>query len=134
MADSPLTQIRGKKFRQREIDLDHFTDEELCSRYRFGRESIKYMVEILKNDFERQTTRKLALAVANVVTTSCNKVETNYLWNRVCMGDAFSVPFILSCLQFILHLISGCVCQSSPCVYSSNVLPETLGDGGLFIV
>ena len=21
---------------------------------------------------------------------------TNYLWNRVCMGDAFSVPFILS--------------------------------------
>ena len=34
MADSPLTQIRGKKFRQREIDLDQFTDEELCSRYR----------------------------------------------------------------------------------------------------
>ena len=23
-------------------------------------------------------------------------LETNYLWNRVCMGDAFSVPFILS--------------------------------------
>ena len=69
MADSPLTQISGKKFRQREIDRDQFTDEELCSRYRFGRESIKYMVEILKNDFERQTTRKLALAVANVVTT-----------------------------------------------------------------
>ena len=50
------------------------------------------------------------------------------------MGHAFSVPFILSCLQYILHLISGWVCQSSPCVYSSNVLPETLGDGGLFIV
>ena len=24
--------------------------------------------------------------------------HTNYLWNRVCMGDAFSVPFILSWL------------------------------------
>ena len=24
------------------------------------------------------------------------ELETNYLWNRVCMGDAFSVPFILS--------------------------------------
>jgi len=24
------------------------------------------------------------------------KLETNYLWNRVCIGDAFSVPFILS--------------------------------------
>ena len=68
-----MTQIRGKKFRQREIDLDQFTDEELCSRYRFGRESIKYMVEILKNDFERQTTRKLTLAVANLVTTSVIK-------------------------------------------------------------
>ena len=35
------------------------------------------------------------------------QLETNYLWIRVCMGDAFSVPFILSCL-FILpikHLI-----------------------------
>ena len=29
MADSPLTQIRGRKFRQREIDLDQFTDEEV---------------------------------------------------------------------------------------------------------
>ena len=84
MADSPLTQIRGKKFRQREIDLDQFTDEELCSRYRFRRESIKYMVEILKNDFERQTTRQLALAVANVVTTSCNKVDQYKTWTADC--------------------------------------------------
>ena len=59
MADSPLAQIREKKFREQEIDLDQFTDEELRSRYRFGRESIKYMVEILKNDFERQARRKL---------------------------------------------------------------------------
>ena len=41
MADLPLPQIREKKFRQQEIDLDQFTDEELCSRYRFGRESIQ---------------------------------------------------------------------------------------------
>ena len=84
MADSPLTQIRGKKFRQREIDLNQFTDEELCSRYRFDRESIKYIVEILKNDFGRRTTRKLALAVANVVTTSCNKVDRYKRWTADC--------------------------------------------------
>jgi len=59
MADSPFAQIREKKFRQQEIDLDQFTDEVLRSRYRFGRASIKYMVEILENDFERQTRRKL---------------------------------------------------------------------------
>ena len=58
MADLPLPQIREKKFRQQEIDLDQFTDEELCSKNRFGRESIQYLVEILKNDLERQTRRK----------------------------------------------------------------------------
>ena len=74
MADLPLPQIRGKKFRQQEIDLDQFTDEELCNRYRFGRESIQYLVEILKNDLERQTRRKhkqlptwLLLHVINLV-------------------------------------------------------------------
>ena len=39
MADLPLPKIREKKFRQQEIDLDQFTDEELCSKNRFGRET-----------------------------------------------------------------------------------------------
>ena len=70
-----MPQIREKKFRQQEIDLDQFTDEELCRRYRFGRESIQYLVEILKNDLQRQTRRKhkqlptwLLLHVINLVT------------------------------------------------------------------
>ena len=74
MVDLPFPQIREKKFRQQEIDLDKFTDEELCSRYRFGRESIQYLVEILKNDLERKTRRKhrqlprwLLLHVINLV-------------------------------------------------------------------
>ena len=58
MADLPLPQIREKKFRQQEINLDQFTDEELCSKNRFGRESIQYLVEILKNNLERKTRRK----------------------------------------------------------------------------
>ena len=53
MADLPLTQIREKKFRQHYgSGLDQFTDEELRSRYRFGRESMKYLVEVLKNDLK----------------------------------------------------------------------------------
>ena len=39
-------QIRERKFQQREIDLDELTDEELRSRYRFGRESIKFLGHI----------------------------------------------------------------------------------------
>ena len=75
MEDFPLAQIREEKFRHQEIDLDQFTDEELRSRYRFGRESIKYLLEILKNDLERQTRRKhkqlptwLLLHVINLVS------------------------------------------------------------------
>ena len=54
MGDLPLPQIREKKFRQQEINLDQFTDEELCSKNRFGRESIQYLVEILKNAGPRE--------------------------------------------------------------------------------
>ena len=53
-----MPQICEKKFRQQEIDLDQFTDEELFSKNGFGRESIQYLVEILKNDLERKTRRK----------------------------------------------------------------------------
>ena len=74
MADLPLPQIREKKFRQQEIDLNQFTDEELFSKNRFGRESIQHLVEILKNNLERQTRRKhkqlprwLLLHVINLV-------------------------------------------------------------------
>ena len=63
MADLPLPligpQIREKTFRQQEIELDPFTDEEL-HRYRFGRESIKYLVEILKNDLQPETDELLS--------------------------------------------------------------------------
>ena len=53
-------QIRERKFQQREIDLDQLTDEKLRRRYRFGRESIKYLVEVLKDDLQRQTRRNHA--------------------------------------------------------------------------
>ena len=71
MADLPLTQIREKKFRQHYgSGLDQFTDEELHSRYRFGRESMKYLVEVLKNDLERHKLLPtwLLLYVINLVS------------------------------------------------------------------
>ena len=54
--------ICKRKFQQQEIDLDELTDEELRSSYRFGRESIKFLVEILKDDLQRQTRRNHALS------------------------------------------------------------------------
>ena len=57
-----VSQIRERKFQRREIDLDQLTDKELRGRYRFDRESIKYLVEILRHDFKRQTRRNHALS------------------------------------------------------------------------
>ena len=84
MADLPLTQIREKKFRQHYgSGLDQFTDQELLSRYRFGRESMKYLVEVLKNDLKRQTRRKHKL-FPHVVTTLCNKFGQYKTWTADC--------------------------------------------------
>ena len=54
--------IREKVFRQHEIFLDDFSDEELRSRYRFGRDSIEFLTEILENHLQRQTKRNHALS------------------------------------------------------------------------
>ena len=53
-------QMRERTFRQQEISLDEFSDEELC-RYRFGRNSLEYLSEILENDLQPQTKRNHAL-------------------------------------------------------------------------
>jgi len=87
MADLPLAQIREKKFRQHYGScLDQFTDEELRSRNRFGRESMKYLVEVLKNDLGRQRRRKHKLLPTWLlpVTTSCNTFGQYKTWTADC--------------------------------------------------
>lgn len=54
--------IRERRFRQHEIFLDDFSDEELRSRYRFGRDSIEFLTEILEEDLQRPTKRNHALS------------------------------------------------------------------------
>ena len=58
MADLPFPQIRAKKFRQQEIDLDQFTDEELIAvDTGLAEMSIQQLEEILKNDLESRDRR-----------------------------------------------------------------------------
>ena len=52
-----LQKYAKKMFRQHEIFLDDFSDEKLRIRYRFGRDSIEFLAEILENDLQRQTKR-----------------------------------------------------------------------------
>ena len=45
-----------------EFSLSNFTDEELTSWYRFGRQSIEFLSELLRDDLERDTSRNHALS------------------------------------------------------------------------
>ena len=51
-----------KKYRMHDIDLTNFSEDEHKSRFRFGRDSIIFLVELLREDFERQTSRNHALS------------------------------------------------------------------------
>ena len=46
-----------------DIDLTNFSEDELKSRFRFGRDSIIFLVELLREDLERQTSRNHALSL-----------------------------------------------------------------------
>lgn len=54
---------KERKFRLRDdFSLADYTDDELRSRYRFYRESIEFLVELLRDDLERATSRNHALS------------------------------------------------------------------------
>ena len=55
-------QIHKRKFRHNEICLEDYSGEELRCRYRFGRDSLEFLTEILQNDLQRDTKRNQALS------------------------------------------------------------------------
>jgi hypothetical protein len=51
---------RERHFRNKDaLSLD-FTDEELRERYRFGRESIMFLSDLVRNDLERETRSEVS--------------------------------------------------------------------------
>ena len=65
MADLLSSQVRKRKFQQREIDLDQLTDEELCGRFRFDPESITFLVDGNVKRRSPKADEKKPCAVAN---------------------------------------------------------------------
>ena len=51
-----------KKYRIHDKDLTNFSQDELKSRFRFGRDSIIFLVELLREDLERPTSRNHAFS------------------------------------------------------------------------
>ena len=91
---------KERKFRLcDDFSLDEYTDDELKSRYRFGRESIELLVDLLRDDLERATARNPAFLLR------CGFLPP----------EAF-------CKLLEIPL----VCQSRPCLASSATFPMPL--------
>ena len=59
----PVPKRKEKQFRLRDdFSLTDFMDNELRSRYRFGCESIHFLVELLRDNLERPTSQNHALS------------------------------------------------------------------------
>lgn len=97
---------KARKFRLHDdFSLDEYTDDELRSRYRFGRESIELLVDLLRDDLQRATARNHVLSTAVQVLAAL----------RFLPPEAF-------CKLLEIPM----VCQSRPCLASSSTFPVLL--------
>ena len=70
----PVAKRKERKFRLPDnFSFSYYTDDELRSRYRFGGESITFLVDLLRHDLERSTSRNHAWSciVANRASSRC---------------------------------------------------------------
>ena len=82
--------IRKRKFHQHEIFLEEVSDGELRSRYRFGRDSIEFLTEILKNDLQRQTKRNHALSPTQQILVALRFFASGSFLQLI--GDTVGLP------------------------------------------
>jgi hypothetical protein len=63
----PVQNRKPRVFRAIELRAKLFTNEELRKRYRFGREGIRYITELFRENLQRGTNKKTALTVEQQV-------------------------------------------------------------------
>ena len=92
---------RPRVYRHRPSQLcDTFTDEEIRNRYRFRRNSIAYICDVVRQDLQRRTQRNHALSVETQVLASLRFLASG-CFNQVdadILGiDKSSVCRVLNC-------------------------------------
>ena len=81
------------------MTLDNFTDEELRCRYRFGRESIEFLSDLLANDLQRGETLKRGTAESPRVTLKRGMNMINNISMHFCMSF---LPFSLGLFHYVV--------------------------------
>ena len=84
-------QRREREFRLHDMTLDNFTDEELRCRYRFGRESIEFLSDLLANDLQRPTRRNHALAPVVQLLVAL-RFYASGSWAKGCRDQIAELP------------------------------------------
>ena len=80
---------RERRYRPRGLNFDGLYDSELRARYRFGRNSINYIINLLREDLVRDTDRGHALEPEQQVLMALRFFATGSFLQVI--GDTFGV-------------------------------------------
>lgn len=87
---------RERQYRRRpDYLLQNFTDDEIRQRYRFNRENIQHIIDLVHDDLVRETDRNCALSVSLQVQTGLRFLATNSF--HLVIGDVVGIHKSTSC-------------------------------------
>ena len=96
---------RPRVYRHRPSQLqDTFTDEEIRNRYRFRRNSINIICNVVRQDLQRPTQRNHALSVETQVLASLRFLASGCFYQ---VDD----DVLVSCLPSVRSFLSGISCE-----------------------
>ena len=98
----------------RELDpLNHYSEEELRSRYRFGREGINFIVELLSDEIAPSTRRSHSLSATEQVLVALRFIASGSFLEVI--GDTF-LSYDKSTVSREMFFLSPNLCNLLECM------------------
>ena len=100
---------RERLFRDRSNPLDYLSDEELYQKYRFTREGMYFLCDLLQLDVRRPTNRSKAVPGPLVVCTALRYFSTGCFQRVVgdCMDIQLSQSTVSNCIRTVARALSS---------------------------
>ena len=86
----PVVVPQQRNYRLRNICLNDFNEEHFKSRYRFGKESINFLVNLLSDDLKRRTARSHAIDPLIQILVALRFYASGSFLEVI--GDTFGLP------------------------------------------
>lgn len=116
MADLLFCDLRGRRRERRfragsQFEIDGFTDYELRARYRFGREFISYITNLVARDISRNTRRNHALHPLHQVLIALRFYASGSFLQVI--GDTFGID--KSTVSRVINDVTQALISKQPC-------------------